>query len=601
MTNQLLHKYKERSVTNLNLAEALHVKYMRFSWVRLLCFLGAIAITVLIGSANIWIAIVFVMAFLAGFYRFIKWHQHIKWQEQQHRFLQTINLQEAAALNHQYSDFGDGEEFIDVQHPYTSDFDFFGKYSLFQYFNRTSTTIGKQRLADYLQKNITLEEILARQAAIKDLKDRLDWRQEFRALGMATEDDMTHIRALNYWLESEPFVSNNRLYQMAIKLMPLITLTGLVLWALYLPWFLGILFFVPAGWILKNTVARVNEIHAKTTHAEKILAYYAQLIKHIEKETFESPKLQHLRAAFLDTKMKAHQNKKASQHIARLSYIISQLNVRYNVFALILNLIGLWDLHWVTQLERWQAAHRDSLPKWFHALQEFEAISSLATVLYNNPDWIFPSIHDLPKVEAEQLGHPLIHHSKRVCNDVNIPTKGHIKLLTGSNMAGKSTFLRTVGINIVLAMIGAPVCAKKLSLPMLRVYTSMRTQDALHESTSSFYAELKRLKFIIEAVEKGENIFFLLDEILKGTNSNDRHTGSKALIQQLIKSKGSGIIATHDLELGQLEAQYDGAIENLRIEVQIKDQKLFFDYKVRKGVSESFNATLLMREMGIKV
>ena len=168
-------------------------------------------------------------------------------------------------------------------------------------------------------------------------------------------------------------------------------------------------------------------------------------------------------------------------------------------------------------------------------------------------------------------------------------------------MAGKSTFLRTVGINIVLAMIGAPVCAKSLSLPMLQVYTSMRTQDALHESTSSFYAELKRLKFIIEAVEKGENIFFLLDEILKGTNSNDRHTGSKALIEQLIKNKGSGIIATHDLELGELEAQYNGAIENLCIEVQIKQQKLFFDYKIKKGVSQSFNATLLMREMGINV
>ncbi|RMG78370.1 MAG: DNA mismatch repair protein MutS, partial [Bacteroidetes bacterium] len=163
------------------------------------------------------------------------------------------------------------------------------------------------------------------------------------------------------------------------------------------------------------------------------------------------------------------------------------------------------------------------------------------------------------------------------------------------------TFLRTVGLNIVLSMAGAPVCARSLKLPPLRVYTSMRTQDALHESTSSFYAELKRLKFIIEAVESGENVFFLLDEILKGTNSNDRHTGSKALIRQLIRHKGGGIIATHDLALGELEASSGGAIENLCMEVEIKNGELFFDYKLKKGVSRSFNATLLMQKMGIRI
>jgi len=188
-----------------------------------------------------------------------------------------------------------------------------------------------------------------------------------------------------------------------------------------------------------------------------------------------------------------------------------------------------------------------------------------------------------------------------------MPTQAHLKLLTGSNMAGKSTFLRTLGLNIVLAMSGSPVCAKEFSLPRLQVMTSMRTQDALHESTSSFYAELKRLKIIIENVEHLRNhselpqAYFLLDEILKGTNSRDRHAGSRALIEQLIKEKGAGIIATHDLELGVLEESAEGAVENLCIEVQVKDGELFFDYTLKKGLSKSFNATQLMKNMGIKI
>lgn len=326
-----------------------------------------------------------------------------------------------------------------------------------------------------------------------------------------------------------------------------------------------------------------------------MLAAYARLIQHIEAENFSTEKLQQLKAGFVTS------NIPASNAIDRLSYIISQLNVRYNAFAIILNLIGLWDLQWVYRLEKWKAAQRENLPRWFDALAEFETLASLGNLAFNNPDWVFPTLHDDTILVAEELGHPLINRKKRVTNDLTAPTQGHIKLVTGSNMAGKSTFLRTVGLNIVLAMTGAPACAKRLELPLLQVYTSMRTQDALHESTSSFYAELKRLKFIIEAVERGDNVFFLLDEILKGTNSNDRHLGSKALIRQLIESKGGGIIATHDLELGQLETQYGGAIENLRIEVEIKNDELYFDYKLKKGVSESFNATVLMQKMGIKV
>ena len=258
------------------------------------------------------------------------------------------------------------------------------------------------------------------------------------------------------------------------------------------------------------------------------------------------------------------------------------------------------------RIDKWKATHKEQLPHWFEALAEIEALVSLGNLALNNPDWCQPEIQEQREFVANELGHPLIAADKRVSNTIQMPTQGHMHLLTGSNMAGKSTWLRTVGINIVLALAGAPVCAKNMKLPLLQVYTSMRTQDALHESTSSFYAELKRLKFIIEAVEDpaktdGIPVFFLLDEILKGTNSRDRHTGAKALIRQLIASRGAGLIATHDLELGALEAEADGRIENWAIEVDIRDGQLFFDYKLKRGVSQSFNATLLMQQMGIKI
>jgi len=439
---------------------------------------------------------------------------------------------------------------------------------------------------------VGLEVIQARQVAIQELSALLDWRQDLQAYGAKTKDSREHLDLLQYWLERPNFMLENTLYKTALFLAPVLTVVALALAVVY-PWWIAILPVIPNILIIRRTLQKVNDTHRQTTHADKALSHYASLIQHIENQSFETPLLKQLSFAFGE-----HQ---AHQQIRRLSYIIGQLNVRYNIFAFLLNLGGLWDLHWVYRLEKWKVNNKAYLSLWFENLAQFEALSSFANVHYNNPDWVFPEFQEITEIKATALGHPLIQQNKRITNDFSSPTQGHIKLITGSNMAGKSTFLRTVGLNIALANIGSPVCAQKFQLPLLKVYTSMRTQDALHESTSSFYAELKRLKFIIEAVERGEQIYFLLDEILKGTNSRDRHTGSKALIRQLIEAKGGGIIATHDLELGALEAQYGGAIENLRIEVEIEGGKLHFDYKLKKGVSQSFNATILMQQMGIKV
>ena len=594
---EINEKYKNRAAHFETTSIKLRDRYNLYSIFRLLIFFAAAFIALfLFFQWGVLAGGLFVVLFLFGFSRFIKWHKSVLQAAVHHRYLSDINKAELKVLNHEFSHFDSGKEFVDPQHPYLVDLDIFGEHSLFQYCNRTATALGKKQLAAFFsQLPRDRAEILHRQEAVKELKDKLDWRQHFQAFGMAMNDDADHVRLLKLWLSDTPFVLPNLWLKWALLLVPLWTITGLIFSAYHGSWALALFFLLLPGVILMKTTERVNKAHQRTTHAENILSFYARLIRHIENEECGTSRLSLLRKRFFDG------DQQASDQIRQLSYIIGQLNVRYNAFAILFNLIGLWDLFWVLRLEKWRAKNKEKLPDWFTSLALYEAYISLATLCYNQPDWVFPILDDREEIVGKMVGHPLIFHRKRVCNDFISPTKAHIKLITGSNMAGKSTFLRTVGINIILAMTGSVVCAKSIRMPLLAVFSSMRTQDALHESTSSFYAELKRLKLIIEAVENNENIYFLLDEILKGTNSRDRHTGSRALIKQLIKSGGGGIIATHDLELGNLEETSKGAIENLCMEVAVEDGALNFDYRLKKGVSKSFNATILMKEMGIKI
>lgn len=578
----------------------LQKRYGRLSLIRLLIFLGAAALLVyLFATVPLWGALA-TLVFLILFYRFIQFHEKLGYQRNITKALIDINTTEIANLNYDFSAQANGIEYEDGLHPYSSDLDIIGEHSLFQCINRTTSRPGSDRLADYLLKPTKKETITQRQASAKELTKTLDWRQYFQAYGLNTEDSPEHISNLKQWLKDPVFIRNNAFLKLSLYLAPLWFVGGILGWIYYFNWQVWILWMIPIFILLKRTVDKVNFTHSRTAHAEKMLKVYGRLIHHIENGSFENKNLQALKQQFFtDTK-------KASEVINRLSYIIAQLNVRYNVFAVLLNASVLWDLIWVNQLEKWKQSYGKSLQIWFDTFAEFEALSSIASLAYNNPDWIYPMVDETSAFNATALGHPLLASEKRVNNDINIPLKGHIKLITGSNMAGKSTLLRTVGVNIALAQAGAVVCAESCQLPLLNIYTSMRTRDDLHESTSSFYAELKRLKSIIQVVkdaraQQKDNVLFLLDEILKGTNSVDRHTGAKALIQQLIRLKGSGLIATHDLELGVLEAQSNGTIENLCMEVQIKDGELYFDYKLHKGVSHSFNATLLMRQMGFDI
>ncbi len=587
--------YTERAAKFSSTATELSKKYDQLSWARLFLFLVGIAVLVLLFSNSPLVGGVVVLIFIVGFARFVLWHQGILRERDFNKALAAMNEKELKILDGNINEFDNGEEFLDPLHSYLVDLDIFGAYSFFQYSNRTATLIGKKRWAKYLSDSVDYETIINRQDAAQELATYLAWRQEFQAIGRNTKETERDVDMLIRWLDEPPFLLNRSYMLLVLWGLPLLTF-ALIFSVFFIPYQIAVGMMIFNLFLIQQAIKYTNKAHQYTSEAGDILGHYAKLIDHIEQRTFTTPKLQ-----ALQQQLKTDE-KNAVKYLKQLSLIIHQFNARLNIFSIFLQMTILWDLQWLYRLEKWKANLKDRLPIWFEVLQEFDAMVSLGTLYYNHTDWKLPNIHpNAQHFEGEAIGHPMLPRENRVDNNLTVPSKGHIKLITGSNMAGKSTFLRSVGMNIVLAMIGAPVCAARLELPLLQVHTSMRTQDALHESTSSFYAELKRLKTIIDAVEAGQPVFFLLDEILKGTNSTDRHTGSKALIRQLIDSKGMGLIATHDLDLGTLEAQYGGTIENLCLEVEVENDQLVFDYTVKKGVSKSFNATYLMRSMGIRV
>lgn len=593
--------YQERNKHHREQADSLKKRYNLLSLGRLLFFVLAIGFIIFLAQQHWSFALSWALLSIASFLWMVKRHRKVQEAEQHHRLLALVNQQEQGALEYRFADFGDGASFANPEHPYSSDLDLFGPYSIFQFCNRTVTVSGSQQLAQYLENPAPPALIQARQAAVQELAAQLDWRQHFRAYGLERTDEVAYQVSLQKWLQEPSFVYNRPWMRWALVLLPIWAIAALIVILPNYPLLLALVAVLPAALLLRQTFAQVNLTIEHTAKAETWLLRYAVLIQQIEGLEVKTELLQKLKHSFLNVDAQYG----ASKAIRRLSYCLSQLNVRNNPFAIFLNLVGVWDLQWVYQLEKWKAEYQTQLPAWFAALGELDALCSVANLHYNQPDWVFPTLHTEVVLQAQNLGHPLIPTPRRVGNNLNMATQQHIKLLTGSNMAGKSTWLRALGVNIVLAQTGAPVCATALSLPPLLVFTGMRTQDDLSASASSFYAELRRLRALLDQViaQEGQSpsVFFLLDEILKGTNSRDRHQGSRGLMLQLLRYKSAGFVATHDLELTAMEAENPGLIQNLCMEVSIDEDDLFFDYTLKPGISQSFNASVLMRRMGIGV
>jgi hypothetical protein len=515
-----------------------------------------------------------------------------------HERLITINEQELLYQQHRYTHQKDGSEFYKDEHAYAGDLDIFGRASLYQYINRTHSEQGNKLLADWLLAPSTPAIIEARQKAVQELVQQTNWRQELQAHGSSSTITVATEKKMEDWLKEENQFVDKNIWQVIRYIFPVIAIGIFVCFLFdvitYQRFLQSLLVFTIIAFAITRMIVPLYRKLNKITGQMEVLSNSIACIEHAE---FKNPLLVELKYQFHSG------SNKASQQILQLKNIFNRFDYRLNPVVFVpLNIFLLWDLQQVLQLEKWKQKNNQQINHWFAALAELEALSSIATLAFNHPHWSFPQLKtDEPTFIAEQLGHPLIEEHKNVLNDFSTIGKEQVNLITGSNMAGKSTFLRSVGVNMVLAGMGAPVCAKHLKVTPLKVMSSMRIKDNLEESTSTFYAELKKLKQIIDAVNNNEAVFILLDEILRGTNSNDRHSGSKALIKQLLHHKATGILATHDLELAKLADDYPASIHNYHFDVQVNKEELYFDYKLKRGICQSMNASILMKKIGIEL
>ena len=570
----------------------------RLSMLRLAVFLAGIVFIYIFASTGSTNGVVFssvITVFL--FILIVKYHSQVLRRKRLYETFIKVNEDELKALAGETAQFKDGKEFGSPEHQFVNDIDIFGKRSVFQFLDRSATHPGYEKLAGWLlNPEMNKETILKRQEAVADLKENLDWRQKFRATGLTLDDDGSGRQRIINWIQQQPLFSNI-VFKILVYVIPPVTVlmtvllsSGYISFQIYMVWLL-----VPWG-IAGGVTGRTNKRHSMVSKTSEILNNYSLLLAEIEGLEIRSSLINELKQKLMTEKQSA------CQSIRKLSKILNALDHRMNMIAwAFLNGFFLWDILQMLRLENWQKKNREKAGDWFDVIAETDALNSLANYYFNNDEYIFPEINDGEfSVKAVNLGHPLINKSQLVGNDVDI-RKGEFIIVTGANMAGKSTYLRTVGVNLVLAMAGAPVCAGSYIFRPIRLFTSIRTSDSLTDNESYFYAELKRLKRIIDEIKSGKEVFIILDEILKGTNSKDKHSGSEALLKQLIQYKATGIIATHDVALGILEKTFPENIKNLCFEVDITSDKLTFDYKLRPGVSRNMNATILMRQMGITV
>jgi MutS domain V/MutS domain III len=514
------------------------------------------------------------------------------------RQLMSINESEVTALHHNYYHFNNGTSHIPKDHFYANDIDIFGHASLFQYLNRTVSEMGSARLASWLLNPAGIDEIMARQEAVKELSLKKLWGQQLQAYGKKNPIRIKTMERLQFWLYEPDLFSHFKHWQWLRYLLPLISISisiaaifSLVPMSIF---YATMLLMAAVGFPQEK---KVGVLHNQLSKMVAELDTLSESIRLIEEEQFTSPLLLHLQQQFKQNHVHT------STRIRDLKKILDRLDLRFNLVLLLpMNLLLLWNLQQCLALEKWKRENHTNVIKWFDALGIFEALESFAVTYFNNPSWTFPLLKENHFfMDAKEMGHPLIPAAKRINNFLQIKDKASIMLVTGSNMAGKSTYLRSTGINVVLAMAGSPVCAASFILSPVQLISSMRIADNLEESTSTFYAELKKLKAIIDKVNKKEKVFILLDEILRGTNSLDRHTGSKALIKQLIKQEAAAIIATHDVDLADMQQTYPQNMFNFHFDVQVNNEELYFDYTLKPGVCTSLNASILMKKIGIEI
>ncbi len=565
-------------------------KLNQSSLLRLIVFVGvAFAIYLLFGQ---WPYVILAsIAGMAIFLFLVFRHSDLVYKSNKLKALIQCNQLELDVLDDDLSKLPTGEEFLDASHEFSYDIDLFGTASFFQYLNRATTKEGKNRLARLLASN-DISAIAKRQEAIQELAQKATWRQHFSAIALLINVETTST-SITHWLHGyKSFIPKSIRYLpliFSILSIAVITLVSLQI----LPFLVALLWLFLGLGITGRFLKSINQLSNNTNKAKDTFQQYGQLLQRIEAETFSSSVLK-------EKQQNIHSDvQKASTLVNGFSKRIDALDNRNNILVgIFLNGFLLWDILKSYQIEVWIEKHSAKVAQWFEVVTFFDAYNSLGNFAFNHPQFSYPTIDVAAKevMNAEKLGHPLLRTNNRIDNDFTIGSSEFF-IVTGANMAGKSTFLRTVSLSIVMSNVGLPICAKCATYSPIKLITSMRTTDSLAEGASYFFSELQRLKMIVDRIEN-DTYFIILDEILKGTNSHDKAMGSKKIVQKLASQNAAGIIATHDLSLCELEKEID-QVKNYFFDAEIINDELFFGYLLKKGICSNMNASFLLKKMEI--
>lgn len=567
----------------------LYKQLTTLSIARLLVFI-ATGVSVYFAFGNWQILIGIVVIGVIGFIYLLNKYTDLKHTYELKKVLVTINTEELQFAKGDFFDKSEGLQFQDANHNYALDIDLFGRGSFFQFINRTTNSEGSKTLANCLKANNT-DAIVSRQDAIKDLANKSDWRQVFQANASLIKVDTKASTILSFLKTHKSFIPKYfKVVPLIISALSLIII-GLAVAQIIPAAIIGYWLFVGL-FITGRYVKKTNVLSANTDRMRDTFRQYASLLSAIENESFTSNLLLAKQA-----KIKL-EDKKASQILHELSKAMDALDNRNNLISAIFgNGYFLTDLKNAYRIEQWLENYKDKVEDWFEVVAFFDAYNSLGNYAFNHQQYIYPQIVDKQSdTKVTQLGHPLLKTEKRVDNDFEIKNQQFF-IITGANMAGKSTFLRTVSLHIVMANVGLPVCAASSVYSPVKLITSMRTSDSLTDDSSYFFSELTRLKYIVDAI-KQDNYFIILDEILKGTNSTDKAIGSRKFVEKLVASHATGIIATHDLSLCEIEKHLE-EVKNYYFDAQIINDELYFDYTFKKGICQNMNASFLLKKMEI--
>ena len=487
-----------------------------------------------------------------------------------------------------------GDRFSDPSHPYARDLDIFGVGSLFELLCTARTRTGEEILAKWLLAPAPPDEVRLRNAAVSELRTRLDLREDLAVLGKDFRSGVQP-EALATWGET-PSTLRPGVFQFILPVLAFLWICSLLVWAIFNLKYPAVVISVLNLALASKFRRQVSKSASEIEEAAHDLNLLSQVLARVQQEKFSSSKLMNLHAVF------PKDGVVASRSIARLNRLVDFLVSRRHLAVQVLDPFVLWSLQWTLAIEAWRKKYGPAIKTWLVALGEFEALSDLAGYAYEHPQDVFPEFTDeAPLFDAEGLAHPLIPESRAVRNDVILGSDLRLIIISGPNMAGKSTFIRSVGINAVLAQCGAPVRAHKLRLSRLAVGASVCVLDSLQGGISRFYAEITRLKAIADLTDGPLPVLFLLDELLQGTNSHDRRIGAEAVVRNLLKRGAVGLLTTHDLALAEIAVAMGATAANFHFEDHLEEGKLRFDHRLSPGIVQTSNALQLMRSIGLDV